>query len=203
MSIPNRHRSPKSVRDRFPSTGVWLQVDTIEKILELTLADREHGRAFVRWPGDPERPPIKSLVKNAKPPSIEEQNLERCPTLAEEHEHRPAARAAAKLLGDHTREPLEPPSEIDRVEPDEHFDAMRDHRPSPLHSSSSTVESVVRSTPASTRIRTRASCISMVIAPRPLGATTAAGSVDLTTLASRMPGLAAEASVPSRPRRDD
>jgi hypothetical protein len=63
MSIPNRHRSPKSVRGRFPSTGVWLQVDTIEKILELTLADREHGRAFVRWPRDPECPPIKSLVK--------------------------------------------------------------------------------------------------------------------------------------------
>lgn len=117
MSIPNRHRSPKSVRGRFPSTGVWLQIDTIEKILELTLADREHGRAFVRWPRDPERPPIKSLVKNAEPPSIEEQNLERRPTLAEEHEHRPAARAAAKLLGDHTREPLEPPSEVNRSSP--------------------------------------------------------------------------------------
>src|SRR3954466_9590767 len=75
MSIPNRHRSPKSVRGRFPSTGVWLQVDTIEKILELTLADREHGRTFVRWPRDPERPRFKPLVKNAEPPSIEEQIL--------------------------------------------------------------------------------------------------------------------------------
>src|ERR1044071_223965 len=203
MSIPNRHRSPKSVRGRFSWVDVGLQVDPIEQILELALADREHRRALVHRPGDPERPPIKSLVKNAESPSIEEQNLERRPTLAEEHEQCPAPRTAAQLLGDHAREPLESPSENNRVEPDEHLDAVRDHWSRPLSTSSSTVESVARSTPASTRTRTRASRISMMIAPRPLDATTDAGPIDLTALASRMPELAAGAGVPSRPRRDD
>ena len=43
----------------------------------------------------------------------------------------------------------------------------------------------------------------MMIEPRPLGATITARSVDLTTLASRMPEFASEGRVPSRPRRDD
>ena len=81
MSIPNRHRSPESVRGRFSSADVRLQVDAIEKIFKLALADREHGGAFVHGPRDPERPPIKPLIKHAEPAAIEEQNLERrtCP----------------------------------------------------------------------------------------------------------------------------
>src|SRR5690606_22698744 len=91
------------------------------------------------------------LVEQANAGPVEEQDLERIPALAEEHEQRAAARIEGEPLRDDARQAVKAPAQVDRIEADEHLDAVRDHARPPI--SVSTSATVPASAPAPIVIR--------------------------------------------------
>lgn len=103
-----------------------IEVHTVEQVVEHTLFDGELCGAF-RRERKSERAFVEAFVEQAQAGPIEEQNLERIAALAEEQEQRAASRLARQSICHDTGEPIESPSQIDRLEPDEYFDAVRNH----------------------------------------------------------------------------
>src|SRR5215212_8280969 len=120
-------------------TSRWchVEVDPVEQIIERALLDQHRGRA-VRTGRDPERLLVEPLVEQAESRAVEEDALEGRSSLAEEHEQRAAARAPPQLVCHDAGEPLKSPPQVDRLQPDEHLHAMRDHWAPPIPSAPNT-----------------------------------------------------------------
>src|SRR6185503_19242370 len=123
-------------------------------------------------------------VEEAKTRAVEEEDLRRLAPLAEEDEERAAARVAPHPLGNHARQAIEAPTQVDGLDPDEHLDAGWDHaRASVSRRRASrtriTIASVSSSTPARTSTRPRSTSMSTVPRSAPPG-----GGLTRTTRAS-------------------
>jgi hypothetical protein len=80
--------------------GHGLEVDAVEQIVERALLDLDDGITLARGLGDAERAAIQTLVEQAQPGVVGEEDLHRVTTSAEEDEQRPATYLAAQSIGD-------------------------------------------------------------------------------------------------------
>jgi hypothetical protein len=107
---------------------------------------------------------IETLVEQAHARAIGKQDLDRRPTLAEEHEQRAAASGTADLLLDEPCQTIKAPSQVDGYESNVDLDAARNHRFAShgTHASvSKTTDSVLRSMSAVTSMRACPICTTM------------------------------------------
>src|SRR5262249_5883387 len=158
------------------------------QVLERALRDQKRGIASEHRLGDPKRPGIEPLVDDAHPGAVEKQNLQCGAPPPEEHEHRTAARPATQALDHHTRQPLEPPPQVNRVHRDVHLHAMREHHRPTCSSISRTIASTARPVSDATVTRARAASSSITTAPR--GASSRCVDGVRTTWAKRTTGPA-------------
>src|SRR5688572_6054608 len=127
-----------------------LHVDAIEQGFELALIDREMGRARRErvGAGPAERALVQSLVEDAHPGAVAEQDLDRVAAPASEYEQRPRARRPSDPLAYNPGQSVEAPAQIDRFHAEEDLHAVWDHRRLPGASKSRTARSVAASKPA-------------------------------------------------------
>jgi hypothetical protein len=106
---------------------LWFDIDAIEQIIELALAQLDAGRVWTLRLGYAKSAFVQALVELAHPAAIEEQDLQGALAFAEENEERAAARTLAELLARNPSEAIKSPSEIDGGERDEDFYARGNH----------------------------------------------------------------------------
>jgi hypothetical protein len=177
---------------------LWFDIDAIEQVIELALAQLDAGRVWTLRLGHAKSAFVQALVELAHPAAIEEQNLQGALALAEEDEERAAARTFAELFARNPSETIKAPSEIDGGERYEDFYACRDHGALVrARSASNTTRKVSALAPLETA--TRAPSISI----RTAVVTGDAALVDRITRASRTPPDLGGASPRFRPSWHD
>src|SRR5215204_198436 len=138
-----------------------LHLDAVEEIFERALVDLDDDFSLsLARLGHAEHATVQALIEQAQPRAVEEEDLHRFSPLAEENEQCAAAGLPADPFGDDAAEPIEPPSKVNRLKPDEHFDAGGDHDCSSVascrrSSTATTAARVATSTPGGTSIRAR------------------------------------------------
>jgi hypothetical protein len=183
---PDEQRRRSMNAMNAPTSRHRFQIDAGDQVLERALIDQKGSIASDHRLRDPKRPGIESLVDHAQPGAIKKQNLQRSTSPPEEYKQRTIACPATQSLCHYTRQPINPPSQVNRVHCDVHLHAMRDHRRPPRSSNSRTVASTARSVSDATVIRARASSNSITTAP--CGASSRCVGGVRTTWANRTTG---------------
>ena len=121
---------------KVPST--WNEISAYDALCDAGGVGRDRLRPA-------EGAAVQSLVEQAQASAVEEEHLDRVAAPSAEHEERPAAGRLPEPLADQAREAIEAPAQVDRLDANEHLDAVRNHRATPPRNSSSTARTVATS----------------------------------------------------------
>lgn len=108
-------------------------VDSVEEVVEFPFFDLDRYGAGIAGRRNAEAIPVEPLVEEAHPAPVEEENLQGILPTPEEHEQSSSSSVASDAIECEVREPIKAPTEINRLERDEHLDAMRNHAGPAFH----------------------------------------------------------------------